>query len=114
MQLGRRLYGGPKHLRGSSRPTPDPLWMHPELRRPGVTLELLHLEYLREHPEGRFVVSEWKRALVNVDYHVKLADHFYSVPYTLVRYEVEARLTPSTVEIFHSGAPPVLWTPPVA
>lgn len=315
-QLDRRLYGGPKHLRGPSRPTPDPLWMHAELRRPGVTLELLHLEYLREHPEGyrytafcevyrrwlgrrglvmrqqhkagerafvdysgkkprvvdpttgevievelfvaalgasnltyavatrtqtigdfvgshvgafeyfggapeitvpdqlrsavrvpsryeptiartyaelgrhygtaivparpgkprdkakvevavqvaqrwilarlrdetffsieslnrriaelleelnarpmkklggvsrrelferveraallplpqeRFVVSEWKRALVNVDYHVQLADHFYSVPYTLVRDEVEARLTPSTVEIFHRG-----------
>jgi transposase len=26
--------------------------MHAELRRPGVTLELLHLEYLRDQPEG--------------------------------------------------------------
>jgi hypothetical protein len=26
--------------------------MHAELRRAGVTLELLHLEYLREHPDG--------------------------------------------------------------
>jgi len=26
--------------------------MHRELRRKGVTLELLHLEYLRDHPEG--------------------------------------------------------------
>ena len=51
-QLERRLYGGPKHTRGPSRPMPDPLWMHEELRRPGVTLELLHLEYLREHPDG--------------------------------------------------------------
>lgn len=26
--------------------------MHAELRRPGMTLELLHIEYLREHPDG--------------------------------------------------------------
>lgn len=50
--LERRLYGGPKHTRGAGRVVPDPMWMHAELRRPGVTLELLHLEYLREHPEG--------------------------------------------------------------
>jgi transposase len=51
-QLERRLYGGPKHTRGPSRVLPDPAWMHAELRRAGVTLELLHLEYLREHPNG--------------------------------------------------------------
>lgn len=54
-------------------------------------------------PSERFVVSEWKRATVNGDYHVALAEHFYSVPYTLVREEVEARLTATTVEIFHRG-----------
>lgn len=51
-QLERKLYGGPKHSRTPKRAVPDPLWTHAELRRPGVTLELLHLEYLREHPDG--------------------------------------------------------------
>ncbi len=51
-QLETRLYGGPKRTRGPARALPDPVWMHAELRRPGVTLELLHLEYLREHPSG--------------------------------------------------------------
>jgi len=50
--LERRLYGGPKGLRGPDRPRPDPRWIAKELRRPGVTLELLHLEYLQEHPDG--------------------------------------------------------------
>ena len=50
--LERRLYGGPKHTRSEGRVLPDPSWMHAELRRSGVTLELLHLEYLREHPDG--------------------------------------------------------------
>lgn len=54
-------------------------------------------------PKERFVVSEWKRATVNIDYHVALCDHFYSAPYTLVREEVEGRLTATTVEIFHHG-----------
>jgi transposase len=50
-ELERRLYGGPKYTR-TSRAEPDPSFIHRELRRPGVTLELLHLEYLGVHPDG--------------------------------------------------------------
>jgi transposase len=50
-ELERRLYGEPVPGR-SDRAEPDPVWMHRELRRKGVTLELLHLEYLAEHPDG--------------------------------------------------------------
>lgn len=47
------LYASPGASGGQpERPKPDPLYMHQELRRPGVTLELLHLEYLEEHPDG--------------------------------------------------------------
>jgi transposase len=49
--LEQRLYG-PKLAGGVARPLPDPTWIHTELRRAGVTLELLHLEYLQEHPDG--------------------------------------------------------------
>lgn len=49
--LEERLYGRPV-APGKERPRPDPIYMHQELRRPGVTLELLHLEYLEQHPEG--------------------------------------------------------------
>lgn len=52
VELERRLYGGPKFSRAPSRPEPDPVWIHRELRRTGVTLELLHLEYLAAHPDG--------------------------------------------------------------
>jgi transposase len=50
--LDRRLYGGPKGVQGPERPRPDPRWVALELRKRGVTLELLHLEFLREHPDG--------------------------------------------------------------
>jgi len=34
------------------RPEPDCAALHLELRRPGVTLALLHIEYLGTHPDG--------------------------------------------------------------
>src|SRR6516225_315498 len=49
--LEERLYG-PKITGRVARPLPDPAWMHTELRRAGVTLELLHLEYLQQHSDG--------------------------------------------------------------
>ena len=49
--LEQRLYG-PRLPGGVARPLPDPTWIHTELRRAGVTLELLHLEYLQQHPDG--------------------------------------------------------------
>ncbi|MEO6322993.1 MAG: IS21 family transposase, partial [Thermoanaerobaculia bacterium] len=46
-----RLYGV-RAVAGAAPGRPDPEWIHTERKRPGVTLELLHLEYLREHPAG--------------------------------------------------------------
>jgi transposase len=58
---------------------------------------------LRPLPAAPFVYAEWKLARVNVDYHVALDDHYYSVPYTLLHERVDARLTATTVEVFHRG-----------
>lgn len=49
--LEERLYGRPVGP-SDDRPRPNPVYLHTELRRPGVTLELLHLEYLEQHPTG--------------------------------------------------------------
>ena len=46
-----KLYG-PKVKAGAARPLPDPAHIHAERKRPGVTLELLHLEYLEGNPTG--------------------------------------------------------------
>lgn len=45
------LYGAPV-LVHPERARPDPVYIHKELKRVGVTLELLHLEFLEEHPGG--------------------------------------------------------------
>ncbi len=51
LELETRLYGAPRAAT-PGRIKPDPAAMHVELKRTGVTLELLHLEYLAEHPGG--------------------------------------------------------------
>jgi transposase len=48
--LELRLYGA--SAVGQQRPLPDFGIMHAERKKPGVTLELLHLEYLEKHPDG--------------------------------------------------------------
>lgn len=50
-ELESRLYP-PGAAPGAERPRPQCLYLHTERRRPGVTLELLHHEYLERHPEG--------------------------------------------------------------
>lgn len=50
--LERQLYGPRVGEVTDPRPEPDLAWVHRELRRPGVTLELLHVEYLAAHPTG--------------------------------------------------------------
>ncbi len=54
-------------------------------------------------PRFPYEYAEWKRCRVNLDYHVEIAKHYYSVPHQLIRQEVEARITTTTVEIFHRG-----------
>src|SRR5947207_7743413 len=49
--LHARVYGPPTPPT-HHRAVPDCAYLHAERRRPGVTLELLHLEYLEQHPDG--------------------------------------------------------------
>src|SRR5262245_27810407 len=51
--LESRLYRRPAPIEPTrQRPAPDCAWIHAERRKPGVTLELLHLEYVEQHPDG--------------------------------------------------------------
>jgi transposase len=54
-------------------------------------------------PAAPYEPSEWKKARVNIDYHVAWEDHFYSVPYRLSRQLIELRATSDTIEILHHG-----------
>jgi len=58
---------------------------------------------LRPLPETPYEYAEWKKARVNLDYHVELLGHYYSVPYRLVHQSVELRYTQTLVEVLHDG-----------
>ena len=58
---------------------------------------------LKALPGERYSYAEWKHCTVAPDYHVEVEDHYYSVPFRLLRETVDARFTDATVELFHKG-----------
>ena len=78
-----------------------------EMRKYGASrrelFERLDKPALRPLPRDRFVYFDWKRVRVNIDYHVDVDGHYYSVPFSLVHEELEARYTASTVWLLHRG-----------
>jgi transposase len=58
---------------------------------------------LKPLPVERYILAQWKKVRPNIDYHVEIERHYYSVPYQLVGVELEARYTAATVEIFYHG-----------
>ena len=65
--------------------------------------EILDKPALKALPSERFVVGEWGRARLNVDYHADVDKHWYSAPYTLIHELLDVRATSMTVELFHRG-----------
>ncbi len=58
---------------------------------------------LRPLPASRYQFATWKTATVNIDYHIEVDHHYYSVPYQLAREVVDVRISATTVEIFRRG-----------
>ena len=52
-------------------------------------------------PATHYIYADWKKVRVNIDYHVEVDKHYYSVPYTLVKQQLDARYTETTVECYH-------------
>jgi hypothetical protein len=63
--------------------------------------ESLDRPALRPLPSQPYEYAEWRRARVNIDYHVEVDRHYYSVPYTLVKQQLEL-----VSEGQASGSPP--------
>lgn len=54
-------------------------------------------------PAQTYEYAEWKKAKVNIDYHIEVDRHYYSVPFQLARSQVDVRLSGSVVEVLHKG-----------
>jgi transposase len=58
---------------------------------------------LQPLPADRFIYADWLRARVNIDYHLEVDHHYYSVPHPLIHARLDIRLTATTVEVFQRG-----------
>lgn len=65
--------------------------------------ETLDRPALNPLPLQRHEMARWARPRVNIDYHIEVEKHLYSVPYQLRGQQVELRYTASIVEIMHKG-----------
>lgn len=70
------------------------------LSRQGL-FEQVDQSALKPLPTQPFVFGHWKSAKVNVDYHIEVEGHYYSVPYTLVGQAVQVKTGEQLVEVFH-------------
>ncbi len=54
-------------------------------------------------PSQAYQFAEWKKATVNVDYHIEVDRHYYSVPNTLIKKKIDVRITNNTIECFYKS-----------
>jgi transposase len=62
--------------------------------------EAIERAALKPLPPEPFVIGQWLSARVNIDYHIAVDDHFYSVPYRLVHERLDVFLTATAVTVF--------------
>ena len=58
---------------------------------------------LRPLPARPYEFAEWRKARVAPNIHIEAEGHYYSVPHTLVKRQLDVRLCATTVEVFHQG-----------
>jgi len=58
---------------------------------------------LQPLPTEPYVYAEWRTARVNIDSHVEVEGHYYSVPSPLIHVPLDVRLTATTIECFHKN-----------
>lgn len=58
---------------------------------------------MRPLPPKPYQLFDYRLAKVNIDYHVEIDKHYYSVPYQLVHKEVEVRIREHVIEVMHAG-----------
>lgn len=58
---------------------------------------------MKSLPAQPYEYAEWLKARVNIDYHIEVDRHYYSVPFQLARTQLDVRLTGAVVEVLHKG-----------
>ena len=51
-------------------------------------------------PDRPYEFAEWKKATVNINYHIAFEKHEYSVPYTYIHKEMDVKATLRMIEVY--------------
>lgn len=66
-----------------------------------VLFEQVDQPALKALPSQPFVFARWKTAKVNLDSHLEVEKHYYSVPYWYVQRQVHVKISEHLIEVFH-------------
>jgi transposase len=58
---------------------------------------------LKPLPQQRYQYADWKKARVNIDYHIEVDRHYYSVPHQLIKKQIDVRITNTIIECFYKN-----------
>src|SRR3989338_531267 len=58
---------------------------------------------LKPLPARPYEYAEFKKARVQINYHILVSKHYYSVPFLHLKKEIDVRITASTIECFWQG-----------
>jgi len=58
---------------------------------------------LRPLPPYRYEFAQWKKVTVNIDYHIEVDCHYYSVPHQLRGKKLDVSMTATTVAVFYKN-----------
>jgi len=104
--LRHRVFYSLAELNVAIRELLEKLNLRPFQKLPGTRrerFERLEQATLMPLPATAYEYAEWRQAGVNIDYHVEVERHYYSVPHELVKHRIWVRLTAGQVEFFHQN-----------
>ncbi len=104
--LRKRTFFSLSELNQVIRELLDKLNQRPFKKLPGSRLQqfqAIDKPALQPLPAEPYAFAQWKKARVHIDYHVEIEGHYYSVPYALVKQQLEVRYSAATIECFHKG-----------
>jgi transposase len=71
---------------------------------PASVFAAVEAETLKPLPRKHFVLATWSTGIIGPDIHVKVGKSLYSVPWRHIGRRVDARESPTVVQIFDNGA----------
>lgn len=78
-------------------------WMRDYQQSRQTRFEQVDKPALKPLPQLPFEFATWKQAKVNLDYHIEVEKHYYSLPYRYVRQTVQVKISQHLVEILQDG-----------